>query len=243
MLFWVVIIAVTLALSLFLATRSMRGFQKKLLKSPDQALFLIRNSQLIDAQLLTKLYDLSLREDFTFSFEWLIKGQESALVIFAPKRLESLLPELGLLELEDYLISREETIPGQKSNRVTADLAFGWQVPVSNGNVAKADFLSHLELKEDEQLFWQVVFKSLPALKSQPDQTDFQLTVRAMVASQDQNAKIRLAKRISELINLTSEKVQTSPALYDQFLSRLPHEGQLKGHRFSPVEALQLLNI
>src|SRR5437879_11025899 len=105
MLIWLLILVLALAISIFLTARSMRGTHFDQTPKENQALFLIRNSQALNSELLTKLHQFSFERNFTFSLERLFKGPESALVIYGSRELEGLLPELGLLELEDYLLS------------------------------------------------------------------------------------------------------------------------------------------
>lgn len=107
MLLWLALLIIIITTAFLLAFFSMRDFKPSLnIRKNDFGLFLVRNKGQINMDFLNLVYDFLTRQDSIFSIERLVKGKESALVIFGSKAF--LLPQvekLGLLELEDYVDS------------------------------------------------------------------------------------------------------------------------------------------
>lgn len=81
----------------------MRDYHEVPSPKREYSLFLIRQTNNLDEQLLNALLYEQKLENSLISFERLIKGNKSALVIFGPKQLLlSHQSTLNLLELEDY---------------------------------------------------------------------------------------------------------------------------------------------
>ena len=215
--FWLTILSIVLVLSFLLAMRSLKNSQTKIKpSSTPQSLFLIRNPDQITTELLEKLH----QTQTSLSFEKLFKGSEQALVLFGPKGLEQRLPELGLLELEDYLIPKEQTFSNKDQTKVNADQAFGWQIALQPG-MDKPD-LSQLNLGVDEQLFYQIILE--PVI--QKDEKLLKVTARAMVATKNKLDKVKLGKRIFNKINqsleIESNDLQSSPQFFEKYQFRVP---------------------
>lgn len=96
---WIVAFFIIILVSAVLAFRSMKDYEE----FPDNlslnTLFFIGNPQNLTAGSLKKLHGVFLGRKQFFSIERLNKGKERALVIFGPKDLPEILPELNLVEI------------------------------------------------------------------------------------------------------------------------------------------------
>lgn len=161
MIFWIILFAVVVFISFLLALRSMADFEE----SPTEkkhlyGLYLIRNSQSLNESILDSIHELILKDGLLLSLERLIKGGESALVIFGPQEiLQSFSEVLNLLELEDY-------------TNVDPAILQAWEIGVrKQEKIRSIDsfFKSLPRLLENEQLWWQLVLKA----ENYPDKDKF----------------------------------------------------------------------
>lgn len=148
MIFWIILFAAVIFISFLLALRSMADFAHH---PPTQSvLFLIRHPQALTSTILDSMHDLMLQGGAIISLERLIKGKESALVIYGPQEiLSNYLEALNLLELEDY-------------TRVDPAILQAWEVGARKQQQTELmdSFFKDLPpLPGNEQLWWQLVLK------------------------------------------------------------------------------------
>lgn len=138
MIFFVIFFLLTLAFSIYLAYRSMRGVYD-LPEGGVNGLFLIRKPQNLTEKTLIGFQKATQKSGQIISLERLFKGSKSALVILGPKKL-LLEFDLDLLELEDYT-----KVEGKK---------------VSAWEIKKPLSFEKLNLSGDDQLWLQFVIQA-----------------------------------------------------------------------------------
>lgn len=238
--FFLFIVLASLILAFFLTYFSLRG-KVSALSLEKNSLFLIRNSHLINSSILDKLHHLAWENRFYFSFERLLNGKEFALAVFGPRSLETYLPELELLELEDYLQSSNED--KKLLRKVSPNWTFGWLVPARKIDYFGNQFLSQIKLGDKQQFFWQVI--CLPQSLTDEKTKQFKVTIRAMVVDPDATAKIKLAKEIFKQINLNlsskdKKELYFSPTLYEDYRLRTTDKTAASLDSFQIVRLLGL---
>ena len=149
---WIILFLLVVGISLLLAIRSMRDFQEiPQTKEIDYGLFLIRQIDSFDENILNSLREHINAENLIISLERLFEGKQAALAVFGPKKiLGNFADKLNLLELEDYAadLNHEET--------------FIWEMGMKDSKNIGSASLSNIfknmpELAEEDQFFWQVV--------------------------------------------------------------------------------------
>ncbi len=227
LMFWAAILLAAIIISSLLAYRSMKNFQDTPVLNLPYGLFLIRNKAVLSQETLEKMHAWAANLKVIFSLEKLFKGPQSALVIFAPLGIAEFLPELQLLQLENYLPQVSDT--------------FIWQIspkPNPKKLVINAAFLKEVHLSQDQQFFWQVV--CAPQKKGL-----FQVTIRAMVVDQKQIGRVELARTIDKHIldttGLIKQREQTNSDLYDDFERRVVVKKEAQPFLLSTQEVLASL--
>ena len=120
---WIIIFLIIILVSAVLAFRSMKDYEEFPESLSLNTLFYIGKPQNLTSEILTKLHETLSEHKQFFSLERLNKGKERALVIYGPRDLESLFPELNLVEIEDYLT--ENALPSvDKKVDVNQSLTF-----------------------------------------------------------------------------------------------------------------------
>lgn len=166
MILWLALFFLVIAISFVLALRSMRDFQKMPRSQREDGLFLIRRPDNLSADILDLIHTRITKEGLTVSIERLFKGKKSTLVIFGPKKVLENLPQLDLMELEDY-------------TDVNRGNLSAWEV-------GGKSFLKDLpQLDMEEEFWWQVVVG--PSFQSQ---------IRAVVISSDIQKRLDLSSSI-----------------------------------------------
>lgn len=151
MIFWIILFAVIIFISFLLALRSMADFEESPTEKKQQyGLYLIRNSQALNKGILDSIHGLILKDGLLISLERLIKGGESALVVYGPQEILRNFEVLNLLELEDYTEIDPTTLQA-------------WEIGVRKQEKIKSIdsfFKSLPRLSGNEQLWWQLVLKA-----------------------------------------------------------------------------------
>lgn len=205
---WIILFTIIIILSFFLAFRSMRTFED----IPPQiyyGLFLVRQPDEFNLDILKKICQLAKEKKWIISFEKLVKGEEQALIIYGPTALSSLFPDLGLLELEDYV--RPEHISGWVA--VPAH-------PQQSREVKGQIDLNLPNLDSEQQVFLQIV--SVPQAGQE---VKFDSSIRIVVVEKDPSLRVALAKKINQLFiqgaGLKRQSAgQSMQALYEAFKNR-----------------------
>lgn len=177
---WILFVLIIL-ISLLLAYISMKDFPR----SPedvrgDNSLFLIRDSSAFGEEVLYSLYQSASTMGLILSIERLVKGRQSALVVYGPKAiLKSFVSILDLLELEDY-------------TNITS-LASAWEFGVKKTGDLKAEslFLRFPLLGVGEQVWYQLVLQARKSRKG-----EFWAQIRVIVISPKQARRDRLFRTL-----------------------------------------------
>ncbi len=236
---WLIIIVVILILSFFLALRSMKGYQDVPPSKFPYGLFLIRNEELVHQNgVLNKLYSFGLEANAIISLEKLFKGGEHALVLFAPQNVVQFLPELELLEIEDYVDKKVKN--GQK--KASVDEVICWSLrPKSEVEISiPPDFLNNFSLEENEQLFWQLV------LMSHKKENHFQVNIRVMIVESEMHKRIDIAKKLDQYLQQTAnlhkkETNESIMAIFSSYQRRALIPSEVEGFVLSSQKIKELL--
>lgn len=177
---WFILFGCIVAVSFVLALRSMADFEENPQEKKDHyGLFLIRNPIALNVSLLDSLHERIIKMGLIISLERLIKGRESALVIFGPKEvLRHFVSVLNLLELEDY-------------TRNLNDQISAWEMGLKSPDkeVIENSFESFPLLEKDEQFWWQIVLLA----KEDGGDKYFESQIRAVVLCSDDRRRVKLA--------------------------------------------------
>lgn len=222
MILWLALFFLVIAISFVLALLSMRDFQE-LPRSQEYGLFLIRNPAQFRADILDLIHTRIAQEGLIVSLERLFKGKKSTLVIFGPKKVLESLPQLDLLELEDY-------------TDVNRGNLSAWEVGVESFkdtySGVKSFFKDLPQLDMEEQFWWQIVLGS-----------SFQSQIRAVIVSPNLQRRQDISQKIQR-IDLGRLTKIPKPFTENQFLDFYqrrslildPHNPNL-----TPQEVLQLI--
>jgi len=176
----------------------MKDFQDIPVASSFYGFFLIKNPHNFNIGTIKKLHNLSLNLDSIFSVERLFKGKETVLSLYMPRDFIQNFPELSFLEIEDYL---DDTTSTSDNRKVNVNQSLTWQIQPKNNQ--KKDllvgevFFRSLVLKDDQKVFWQIVCQGI----KKDHTTNFQATIRTMVADLDPIDRVELAKTVESEIN------------------------------------------
>lgn len=243
---WIIAIIIILIVSLFLALRSMKDFQEPSTGRTSFSLFLIRNISALDTSTLVKIAQITQNLDGSFALERLSKGSDFVLAIFGPSSIQTQLPELNLLELEDYLEDpkKDPTIPiDPKKTQVNDSLA--WVISAKADPkkqlILKEGFLKKLDLQSDQHVFLQIVLH--------PQKNNgLQATIRILVSDKNPNQRIELSKKIDEQIimyaNLQSQpRIQTTLEVFEEYRKRSFIPKEIAEFSLTTQEILDLLSL
>lgn len=230
---YILLFIIIIAISAFLAFRSMKSFQEIPSATHKYSLFLLKNPKAFSLDTLTKLYAHSLSSKLIFSIEVLLKGNQAALALYAPASTASLLPELQPIEIEDYL-------GVEHLNQI-----YSWAIQPKNNPkkvlTVSPDFLKMTELEENQKFFWQIVLTSVKA-----DTPNFQATIRAMVEEGDPIKRVELAKKIDKEIEsctglVKNPKQDSVSSIFSAFIKRTLTPKQSIPFVLKPQEVLDLI--
>lgn len=178
MLIWIILFFVVIIASFVLALRSMGDYQEQPFGlGLKYSLFLVKNTSALTPAILEEIYHEVLKNNAIISLEKLFKGGKSALVIFIPQKLADKFTEtLNLLELEDY--SHKETnnfkaleIGSKNLSPKILEKEFSLQLP---------------KLKEDEEIWWQIILKpKIINHQCKEKEAYFQSIIRIILISTD----------------------------------------------------------
>lgn len=222
MILWVVLFVLVVAISFVLATQSMKDFAE-IPEDSEYGLFLIRNTQGLTGGFLTSIQADLKQLGVVISFERLIKGSKTALVVFAPKQMILRYTDfLNLLELEDYTNLKVEDISA-------------WEVSVKNPQLLKTEqkiFNNMPQLENQEQFCWQIILSS--ELKPQ---------ITAILVSDDPARKKHLSLDLHNLApqNLTKLPKAYSNAQLLKFYQERSFKKDNKHQSLQPEDIVKLL--
>lgn len=195
---WVILFLIIIFVSAVLAFRSMKDYEEFPESLSLNAPFFVGNPQSFTEESLKKLYKAFSDRKQLFSIERLNKGKERALVIFGPRDLIEILPELNLLEIEDYLADVNSLNYDNTDKKVGINQTLTWLVEPSVNNkklLHVGSGIKNLDISENQKFFIQIV--CIP--EDNRISNNFQSTVRVMVVDNDPMEKIILAKKLRQL--------------------------------------------
>ncbi len=237
MILWIALFILVVAISFVLAALSMKDYQEIPEHSGQEyGLFLIRKPYLFTPQLLTSLHDDFSKTGLVISFERLIKGTQSALVVYGPKNsLVKYHQALDLLELEDYAKVDAQQVSVREVGMRNIDKV--------DSQGVKNYFQQFPLLSEHEQFWWQLVL--LPYRGKSDAKKSFQAQIRAVVFSGDQARRRHLTQTLQ---NLAPNKLIKLPKPFsnDQIIDFYQKRSLRKDEKnpyLKPEEVLQLLLI
>lgn len=197
---WIVLFFIIILVSAVLAFRSMRDYEEFPDSIATNTLFYIANPQKFNEASLGKLHDFFWDRKQFFSLERLNKGQERALAFFGPKELPEILPELKLIEIEDYV--SDLTILDVKSDSektVSVNESLTWLLEpksVLKKSLHVGSEIKEIKLAQNQKFFMQIVCLG----ENTGGKKDFQVSLRVMVVDPDPVERVLLAKRVSEIL-------------------------------------------
>lgn len=244
---WIGLFFAVLIISFVLAMRSMKNFQEIPLQHLEYSLFLIQNPDFLTQEALKKFHDLARALECVISLEKLTKGHQTVIALYAPRQFVASFPELGLLELEDY-ISVPKPEKGSEvettSTKINKDISLPWVIAPKN-RAKELDFqegfFNKISLSEMQHFFWQIVMQPL----KQND--NFQVTIRAMVVEKEPAKRVDLAKHIDNLINestglIKESRDHSSGIIFESFAKRTIVPYEVSKFELNNNEILKLLN-
>lgn len=187
---------IIILVSAVLAFRSMKDYEEFPGSENINSLFFVANLQNFTENSLKKLHKSLLSSKQFFSLERLNKGRERVLVIFGPREIPEILPELKLVEIEDYLAD-PNSLEQKPDKKVSVNHALTWLV---EGKPNKkplhiGEELKNLDLEKNQQFHIQIV--AIPEAAA-TDLEKFQSTIRVMVVEDDSFKRVALAKILTQ---------------------------------------------
>ncbi len=188
------IIILVLIVSFWLAKISMRDYRETAQNlKKEYGVYLVRNSSALTVNFLQQLQAVIAPTDDVFSIERLLKGRESALVVFGPKTLfAQFAPLLNLIELEDFTVSVDQ------SKLSFAEIGFKATTQLSGAVELRSVFGEFEPLADQEQVWVQI------AMKADKKSANFKAAVRIGVLANDQ---LRRKKIIESFIKVPLLKI------------------------------------
>lgn len=237
---WLLIIAAIIVISFILALRSMKNYQEIPPQRYPYGVFLLQNPNQLQNDMLAKLYDFCTQANAIISLEKLFKGPQNAIVLFAPQNILQYIPELELLEIEDYL-TKDGRPDGPK--KASVDEVILWSLLPKNESELPVpqSFLENILLEDTQQLFWQLVLAAHKRVQH------FQVNIRVMVVDSDVHKRIELAKKVENYIRdnlkLTKKEAnQSMAALYISYQKRALIPSEIEGFVLSTQKIKELIS-
>jgi len=234
---WLIIILAIIVVSFFLAIRSMRTYKEIPTTKYPYGVFLIQNESLVfEDGILNKLYEFCSQSNAIVSLERLFNGPQKALVLFAPQNIGQYIPELALLEIEDYLAKNtSKTI--DKNNAVV------WSIKPKDESklILKSEFMKNIQLEEKQNFFWQII------MTAAKEDFHFQVNIRAMIIDPEVQKRVELAKTINSYITEFSSLEKNPKSsdsitlLFDEYQKRVITPSEAEGFILSSQTIKQLL--
>jgi hypothetical protein len=229
-----------MAISFFLAWKSMEDFQESPAKDLSYQLYLLRDLTPFNAQFFQKLHNYLLKEKTFLSVEKLYKGKESVIVVYAPESFIKSFPEFNLLLLEDYLALTKAEQQNDR-NKISIDKAFTFDIKPTSQISIKEENLGNVVLKENQRSFFQIVCAPIKGAGNL-----FQVTVRFMVSDQTPQKRLELAKlmmlQVKKILGLESNnKRKPSKALFRAYGKRMLVPKEVKSFVLSGEMILKLI--
>lgn len=189
---WVVVFIVIGIISFFLTLRSMKDYQEKPAGPDEYGLFHLSKNTRISSELLKELHTLFAGNKLSFSIEKLVKGSEEAVIIYLPKDMAGMLPQLHLVEIEDYLKDIKGKVSESWILNKQIDINHSFTLflhPVKGEQAAKL----HLKgINPDGLTGFQCVLESV----KNGEETVFQSTMRLIVEEKEDLKRVELVKNL-----------------------------------------------
>lgn len=232
---WIISIVVIVAVSLYLAFRSMRDYKEVSVSNLSYSLYIIRNRNQLTLPVLNNLYRQVKDLNAHFSFEIISKGEEQAYLLWMPIVLKNNLSILDLMELEDYL-----SPSFINSSIAFVGLLLDKKKPLVLNNLGGS--IRALNLTPEQKISLQIV--CFPIEKSS---YHFQVTFRVIVVDMDPNSKVELSKRVQDIFGssgklILGRKDETTAKIFNDYLDRSFIPPQVQSFTLTTEEILTLLS-
>ena len=194
----------------------------------EYGLFLLKNPNILDENFFKNIFNYS--SDIIFSLEKIYRGEQSALVWFAPKKIVEHLGNVSLLELEDY------------TSNLPLDKIQSWEVNKKKGDKKKEyegfHFFKEISIENDEKVVFQIVFKK--------ENNQLQTTLRILVSASTSLRRSIIAKHLDKNISdqsifVRSDKKFSSKQILGQFKKRSLYPKEVKRQYLLPGEIIAFL--
>lgn len=195
---WIVLFFIIILISAILAFRSMKDYEEFPENQSLNALFFVANTQNFTEETVGKLHEVFFDRKQFFSLERLNKGKERALVIFGPRDIPEILPDLNLIEIEDYLADPNTLGYSDIEKKVGVNQTLTWLIepPVNDKKPLHVGMeIKNLVLGDNQKFFIQLV--CIPEEKRAD--SSFQSTLRIMVVDEDPIERVVLAKDLKQV--------------------------------------------
>jgi hypothetical protein len=198
---WLALFVLIIIASFILAYLSMKDYQETPAKSALFGIFLIQNPHHLNNAILNSQFHEISKIRSVVTLERLFKGSKSALVMTGPKDVLRKYSEiLNLLELEDY-------------TNIDESAAAAWEVGVKE-DVPRPLLIDDLfkdfvQLRTDEQFWWQLTLQTSPIKKhsildflgwlilaKKSNTLTFHCQIRAVLYAPDPSRRQQLSERL-----------------------------------------------
>lgn len=160
-------------------------------------LFLIRNTQALDSNIFGLLHQQTTQAGQIISLERLVRGGESALVIYGPNGvLQHLNPTLALLELEDY-------------SKNIGSKVLAWEMKLKSPHPGSI-FSDFPKLEDREQVWYQLLLQAQKGKSKDPMDKLFRAQIRVAVLSDD----LKRGKLIAEILQQSKGSLSKLPQAF-----------------------------
>ncbi len=193
MILWFILFGLIVLVSLVLAIQSMKDYQE-IPQETEYSLFLIRKTKGLTSQILDSFHKFFI-EGEVLSFERLVKGGQSALVVYGPSKILLQYKEiLDLIELEDY-------------TKIDSKMASVWEIGIVQSVDRQTIFQNLPQFLTEEQFWWQLLLSS-------KEGGSFFSQIRVVVVSEDPTRRKELTNFLKKL------KASSRPQLLDFYQKR-----------------------
>ncbi len=232
---WIISIVVIIAISLYLAFRSMKDYQEVPISNITYSLYLIRNKQQFNLPIVNNLYKETEKLNAHFSFEVITKGEEQVHLLWMPIVLKNNFATLDLIELEDYL-----SLSGVDSSIAFVGYLKDKKNPLGLNNLAES--VKGLNLTPEQRISLQMV-----CLPLEKNSFHFQVTLRVIIVDRDPNSRIELSKKLQDIFHSSGKlvldrKEETTAKIFNDYLKRSYVPPQVQAFTLTAEEIMSLLS-
>jgi len=185
---------VVMVITAILALNTARNSKPFQLRNYRYATYVVQNAEILEPNLISKLFNHPGFEDFKVAFEIIYKGQTKALVLYVPNEIKSFFQQLKLLEIEDYTTTFTDQNPPQF-------IAWSLNQNVNTVDVGQTPILTNLGLQPEEQVYWQI--SHLPDDSQKHPRINLILGVKGATPERTNELTRLIVEKLTKSINIT----------------------------------------